>query len=160
MALQQLIESDPFKDPECLVVHLVILLSTGCFSKDTLWTMCGGFSVFNLLRPHTVYPTGWAGDLTSQEIYDDLAHYASNVMKRNGFRPHEIPECLQNGFMELWETLVARHDFLKEKTRRQTVFFILARSKISSMRYKAGMYDSLAALISDDWHYTLRRACD
>jgi len=72
-----------------------------------------------------VYPTSWAGDLTFQEIYDDLAHYASNVMKRNGFRPHEIPECLQNGFMVLWEMLVAQRDFLKEKTRRQTVFFVI-----------------------------------
>lgn len=101
-----------------------------------------------------VYSTSWAGYLTFQQIYDDLAHYASNVMKRNGFRPHEIPECLQNGFMVLWEMLVAQRDFLKEKTRRQAVFFIMARSKISSMRYQEGMYDSLDALISDDWHNT------
>jgi hypothetical protein len=101
------------------------------------------------------YPTSWAGKLTFDQIYDDLAHYASNVMKRNGFRPHEIPECLQNGFMVLWETLVQQHDFLAEKTRRQAVFFIMARSKISTMRYQEGMYDSLDALISSDWHNTV-----
>lgn len=55
-----------------------------------------------------VYPTSWAGDQTFQEIYDDLTHYVSNVMKRNGFRPHEIPECLQNGCMVLWEMLVTQ----------------------------------------------------
>jgi len=66
------------------------------------------------------YPTSWAGELTFDQIYHDLAHYASNVMKRNGFRPREISECLQNGFMVLWETLVQQHDFLAEKTRRQS----------------------------------------
>jgi len=113
-------------------------------------------STFNI-KPYprvAVYPTSWAGELTFHQIYDDLVHYASNVMKRNGFRPHEIPECLQNGFMVLWETLAAQRDFLKEKTRRQAVFFVLARCKISSMRYQEGMYDSLDALTSDDWHNT------
>jgi hypothetical protein len=113
-------------------------------------------STFNI-KPYlrvAVYPTSWAGDLTFEQLYDDLAHYASNVMKRNGFHPHEIPECLQIGFMVLWETLSEQHDFLLQKTRRQAVFFILARCKISSMRYQAGRYDSLDALISDDWHNT------
>jgi hypothetical protein len=100
------------------------------------------------------YLTSWAGELTFEQLYDDLAHYASNVMKRNGFRPHEIPECLQNGFMVLWEMLTAQNDFLTEKTRRQAVFFIMARCKISTMRYQEGMYDSLDALISADWHNT------
>lgn len=102
----------------------------------------------------TTYPTSWAGEMTFDQIYEDLAHYASNVMKRNSFRPHEIPECLQNGFMVLWETLVQQHDFLAEKTRRQAVFFIMARCKISTIRYQEGMYDSLDALISSDWHNT------
>jgi hypothetical protein len=48
-----------------------------------------------------IYPTSRAGELTFDQIYDDLAHYASNVMKRNGFRPYEIPKYLQNGFMVL-----------------------------------------------------------
>lgn len=48
-----------------------------------------------------VYPTSWAGEMTFEQLYDDLAHYASNVMKRNGFQPHEIPECMQIGFMVL-----------------------------------------------------------
>ncbi len=105
--------------------------------------------------PHVaVYPTGWTGEITYEQIYDDLAHYASNVMKSYGMLPHEIPDCLQIGFTVLWETLVAQPDFLKEKTRRQTVFFVLARCKISSMRSKEQRCDSLDALISDDWHNT------
>ena len=107
-----------------------------------------------------VYPTSWAGEMSFEQIYDGLAHYASNVMKRNGFRPHEIPECLQIGFMVLWETLTEQHDFLLQKTRRQAVFFILARCKISSMRYQAGRYDSLDALTSDDWHNTADEQID
>jgi hypothetical protein len=114
-------------------------------------------SLASQIRPFpqvAVYPTSWASGLTFDQIYDDLAHYASNVMKRNGFRPHEIPECLQNGFMVLWEMLTQQPDFLNEKTRRQAVFFIMARCKISTMRYQDGMYDSLDALISTDWHNT------
>ena len=65
-----------------------------------------------------VYPTSWAGEMSFEKIYDDLAHYASNVIKRNGFRPHEIPECLQIGFMMLWEMLSEQHDFLLQKTRQ------------------------------------------
>ena len=50
--------------------------------------------------PHVaVYPTSWAGKMTFEHICDDLAHYVSNVMKRNGLCPHEIPECLLIGFM-------------------------------------------------------------
>ena len=103
--------------------------------------------------PHVaVYPTSWADAMTFDQIYDDLAHYASNVMKRYGFLPHEIPDCLQIGFMALWETLSAQCDFLAKKTRRQAVFFILARCKISTMRYQSEMYDSLDELVSRDWN--------
>lgn len=85
------------------------------------------------IRPYpraAVYPTGWAGEMTFQQIYDDLAHYASNVMKNFGVLEDELPDCLQIGFMALWETLVEQHDFLAEKTHKQTVFFIWARCKI------------------------------
>ncbi|MCK6580916.1 MAG: hypothetical protein L6Q98_22725 [Anaerolineae bacterium] len=113
-------------------------------------------STFNIkpYPPTPVYPTSWAGELTFQQIYDDLAHYASNVMKNFGVMPDELPDCLQIGFMALWETLVEQRDFLVQKSRKQTVFFILARCKISTIRYQANQYDSLDALISDDWHNT------
>jgi hypothetical protein len=102
----------------------------------------------------TQYETSWAGLQTFEQIYENLAHYVSNVMKRNGFRPHEIPECLQMGFMVLWETLTQQPDFLAQKTRQKVVFFVLARCKISSLRYGEGRYDSYEALTSDDWHST------
>jgi len=106
------------------------------------------------------YATGWADAMTFDQIYDDLAHYASNVMKRYGFLPHEIPDCLQIGFMALWETLSTQRDFLAKKNRRQAVFFILARCKISTMRYQAEMYDSLDALVSRDWNRTADEQID
>jgi DNA-directed RNA polymerase specialized sigma24 family protein len=98
--------------------------------------------------------------MTFEQIHDDLAHYASNVLKSYGVLPHQLPDCLQNGFMALWETLSAERDFLAEKTRRQAVFFILARSKISTMQYQAGMYDSLDAMVTDDWHNTADEQID
>ena len=113
-------------------------------------------SMFNI-KPYprvAVYPTGWAGEMTFQQIYDNLAHYVSNVMKNFGVLPYELPDCLQIGFMALWETLIQQRDFLAEKTRKQTVFFVLARCKISSMRCGEYRYDSLDALISSDWHNT------
>ena len=100
------------------------------------------------------YETSWAGLQTFEQIYENLAHYVSNVMKGYGLRPHEIPDCLQIGFMVLWGTLTEQPDFLAQKTRRQAVFFVLARCKISSMRYGEGRYDSYEALTTDDWHST------
>jgi hypothetical protein len=100
------------------------------------------------------YPTGWGGRQTSAQLYDDLVEYATNVMKRNGLQPDERPECLQIGFTALLETLKTQHVFLADKTRQQAVFFILARCKISSMRYQVGRYDSLDAIVSEDWHNT------
>jgi DNA-directed RNA polymerase specialized sigma24 family protein len=109
------------------------------------------------IRPYPrtpVYPTTWAGMQTFEQIYDNLAFYASNVMKNYAIRPHELPDCLQIGFMVLWETLTQQPDFLAQKTRRQAVFFVLARCRISSLRYGEGRYDRLDELISDDWHDT------
>lgn len=107
-----------------------------------------------------MYPTSWAQPMTFEQLHDDLTHYASNVMKSYGILPHQLPDCLQNGFMALWETLSAQRDFLAQKTRRQAVFFILARSKISTMQYQAGMYDSLDALVTHDWNRTADEQID
>lgn len=101
------------------------------------------------------YPTSWAGPQTFREIYDNLAHYASNVMKAKGIhRTNYLPDCLQHGFMALWLELVEDTNFLARKDRRQAVFFILARCRISSLRYYDDKYDSLEELTSYDWHNT------
>jgi hypothetical protein len=101
------------------------------------------------------YPTSWAGSLTFEQIYDNLAHYVTNVMKSKGIhRTNYLPDCIQHGFMALWLELVENKDFLTDKTRQQTVFFILARCKISTLRYYDDKYDSLEELMSYDWHNT------
>lgn len=97
------------------------------------------------------YPTSWAGAMSFEAIYADLASYATNVMKRNGIQPHQLEECLQIGMMALWEQLAAQPDFLTEKSRRQTVFFILARCKISTIRDQEGRYDRLEPLVAAEW---------
>lgn len=53
--------------------------------------------------------------------------------------------------MALWEQLTAQPDFLTEKTRRQAVFFILARCKISTIRDQEGRYDRLEPLVAAEW---------
>ena len=71
------------------------------------------------------YSTSWAGPQTFREIYDNLAHYASNIMKTKGIhRTNYLPDCIQHGFMALWLELVEDNDFLANKDRRQAVFFI------------------------------------
>jgi hypothetical protein len=71
------------------------------------------------------YLTSWAGSLTFQQIYDDLAHYVTNVMKGKGIhRTNYLPDCIQHGFMALWLELSANKDFLAQKTRQQAVFLL------------------------------------
>lgn len=103
--------------------------------------------------PHTAtYQTSWTGQQTFREIYDNLAHYASNVMKSKGIhRTNYLPDALQHGFMALWLELVEDPNFLANRDRRQAVFFVLARCKISSLRYYDEKYDSLEELMSYDW---------
>jgi hypothetical protein len=77
------------------------------------------------------YPTSWAGSLTFQQLYDDLAHYVTNVMKGKGIhRTNYLPDCIQHGFMALWLELSENKDFLVQKTRQQAVFFCYAVVKL------------------------------
>lgn len=71
----------------------------------------------------TTYPTSWAGALTFEQVYDDLAHYVTNVMKGKGIHhTNYLPDCIQHGFMALWLELSENKDFLAQKTRQQAVF--------------------------------------
>jgi hypothetical protein len=77
------------------------------------------------------YPTSWAGSLSFQQLYDDLAHYVTNVMKGKGIhRTNYLPDCIQHGFMALWLELSENRDFLTDKTRQQAVFFCYAVVKL------------------------------
>jgi len=77
------------------------------------------------------YPTSWADALTFQQIYDDLAHYVTNIMKGKGIhRTNYLPDCIQHGFMALWLELSENKDFLAQKTRQQAVFFCYAVVKL------------------------------
>lgn len=78
-----------------------------------------------------------------EQISGDLAHYASNVMKCNGFRPHEIPECLQIGFMVLWETLVQQHDFL---TRNGRTGRFTSRIRVPVTAFSLGILHEIRSL--------------
>jgi len=106
------------------------------------------------MHPTPTYLTEWAGRQTSEQIYENLAVYASNIMKLYGVLPHEIPDCIQAGFIALLEQLAREPYFLACMTRRQAVYFILARCKISTLRYREQQYDSFEELVSDDRHDT------
>ena len=106
----------------------------------------------NQIKPFprtATYPTSWSEQpQTFQQIYDNLAHYATNVMKGKGIhRTNYLPDCIQHGFMALWLELVEDKDFVAQRTRQQAVFFVLARCKISTLRYYDDKYDSLEELV-------------
>jgi hypothetical protein len=115
--------------------------------------------IHSQIRPFprvATYPTSWSEQpQTFEQIYDNLAHYVTNVMRGKGIhRTNYLPDCIQHGFMALWVELVENQDFLARKTRQQAVFFILARCKISSLRYYDDKYDSLEEIISYNWRNT------
>jgi hypothetical protein len=94
------------------------------------------------------YPTSWAGSLTFQQLYDDLAHYVTNVMKGKGIhRTNYLPDCIQHGFMALWLELSENKDFLTDKTRQQAVFFCYA--VVSAMQMLDGKTNEMLVIFSE-----------
>jgi hypothetical protein len=112
-------------------------------------------SASSMIRPFpttAAYATSWSLPLTFEQLYDDLAHYATCVMTGYGILPHQLPDCIQIGMMALWEQLCIDRTFLQTKTRRQAVFFIMARCKISTLRYHENQCERLEPLVEADWH--------
>jgi hypothetical protein len=75
------------------------LVSEGVFAisdHNFSHLICSKIVMFSAIKQKPPqYETSWAGLQTFAQIYENLAHYVSNVMKRNGFRPDEIPEFNQ-----------------------------------------------------------------
>jgi hypothetical protein len=95
-------------------------------------------SIRSKIRPMPsgrLFPTGWAGKLTFQQISDDIRPRAARMLLRQ-YRvwPQDLDDCLQNGLMYIWEQLLDDHEFLATKSRLEAAIKVCHRSKSTSIR--------------------------
>jgi hypothetical protein len=90
------------------------------------------------------YPTGWNGDLTFEQIADDISPRAAKMLIRQ-YRvwPQDMPDCLQNGLMYIWQQLVEDRQFLAKMTIRDAAIIVCHRSKSTSIRKQNLRYEYL-----------------
>ena len=82
-----------------------------------------------------VFPTGWAGKLTFEQISENIRPRAATMLLRQ-YRvwPQDLDDCLQNGLMYIWEQLIADPNFLATTSRLEAAIKICHRSKSTSIR--------------------------
>lgn len=96
-------------------------------------------SIRAAIRPFqcvTTYPTGWAGELTFEQICQQVTPKVVWKFKRYGVFGQDIPDSLQTGLMKLWELLVDQPDLLADKTLLGVMWLVIAGSNSNShIRY-------------------------
>ena len=82
-----------------------------------------------------LFPTGWAGKLTFEQISDNIRPRAATMLLRQ-YRvwPQDLDDCLQNGLMYIWEQLIADPEFLAITSRLEAAIKVCHRSKSTSIR--------------------------
>lgn len=90
------------------------------------------------------YPTGWNGDLTFEQIAEDISPRAAKMLIRQ-YRvwAQDMPDCLQNGLMYIWQQLVEDRQFLAKTTIRDAAIIVCHRSKSTSIRKQNLRYEYL-----------------
>lgn len=86
------------------------------------------------------YQTGWAGELTFEQICHQVTPKVVWKFKCYGVFGQDIPDSLQTGLMKLWETLVDQPDFLADKTLLCVMWYVIAGS-------------------NSNWHIRYHRRC-
>src|SRR5690606_26028365 len=74
------------------------------------------------------YPTGWAGDLTFEQISNHVAPKVVWKLTKYGVFGQDIPDSLQSGLMKLWEVLVAEPNLLADKTLLDVMWMVIRGS--------------------------------
>jgi hypothetical protein len=95
--------------------------------------------------PHmATYPTKWSGNLTFEQIAQDIRPRAAKMLLRQ-YRvwPQDLDDCLQNGLMYIWEQLAAQHNFLATTSRLDAAIIVCHRSKSTSIRKQNLRYEYL-----------------
>lgn len=88
------------------------------------------------------YPTLWGGELSFEQISEDISPRAAKMLIRQ-YRvwPQDMPDCLQNGLMYIWQQLVEDHEFLAKMTVRDAAIVVCHRSKSTSIRKQNLRYE-------------------
>jgi len=96
-----------------------------------------------------LYPTGWNGEMTFEQISEDIRPRAAKMLLRQ-YRvwAQDLDDCLQNGLMYVWEQLVADRDFLARKSRFEAAIIVCYRSKSTSIRKQNLRYEYMWRNIS------------
>ena len=81
------------------------------------------------------YPTGWGGEMTFEQISENIRPRAATMLLRQ-YRvwPQDLDDCLQNGLMYIREQLIADRDFLATTSRLESGIKVCHRSKSTSIR--------------------------
>ena len=75
-----------------------------------------------------LFPTGWNGELTFEQIAEEVSPKVSRMLKSYGLYGQDIPESIQNGLMKLWEQLLEIPDLLAETNYMGAVWKVIAGS--------------------------------
>jgi hypothetical protein len=88
------------------------------------------------------YPTLWGGELSFEQISDDISPRAAKMLIRQ-YRvwPQDMDDCLQNGLMYIWQQLVEDRQFLAKMTIRDAAIIVCHRSKSTSIRKQNLRYE-------------------
>jgi hypothetical protein len=88
------------------------------------------------------YPTLWGGELSFEQISEDISPRAAKMLIRQ-YRvwAQDMPDCLQNGLMYIWQQLVEDHEFLAKMTVRDAAIVVCHRSKSTSIRKQNLRYE-------------------
>lgn len=75
-----------------------------------------------------LFPTGWNGELTFEQIAEDVTPRVVWKFKRYGVYGQDIPDSLQSGLMKLWESLIETPDILADKDLVHVMWLVIGGS--------------------------------
>ena len=75
-----------------------------------------------------LFPTGWNGELTFEQIAEQVTPRIVWKFKRYGVYGQDIPDSLQSGLMKLWEALIATPDMLADKDLVHVMWIVIGGS--------------------------------
>jgi hypothetical protein len=75
-----------------------------------------------------LFPTGWNGELTFEQIAEQVSPRVSWKLQSYGLYGQDIPDSIQNGLMKLWEQLLETPDLLAETNLMGAMWKVIAGS--------------------------------
>jgi len=87
------------------------------------------------------YPTLWGGEMSFKQISEDISPRAANMLiYQYRVWPQDMPDCLQNGLMYIWQQLVEDREFLAKMTVRDLYFYGGVEAGATSARQEVMIY--------------------